>query len=418
MRKLLLISILTFFFSPVLMAASGPEALSFYQQEITSFPTQNDRASRLYAAALADGLETWAVQHEQQTSAQDALFMQARLLLRAQENGRALVTIFRLRRLFPGLDFNALLPLLNEASTSLHTQSRDEAANLFKTASVQESSTVPQREAQALYELSKLTGHTFYPAAVRAFENFFRQFPNYSGNNEVELWYGDLHRLNGNYLAAIFQYKKADELYPQSPYKAASLRLIGDIYADNLKDPGTALQIYTQVLRQFPNSSETGIVYKHMAILDENRKQYDSALINYDKAIELLGTDPAAYEAYRGKADVYIKTKNYEQAYDLLHKTAALFQADKEAASQAVLAAAKVAKNQLRSQTKYAQSLEKALLLHPAADQAPAWMYELGQTYEQTQPDKAKYTYKKLILKAPTGKYASKAQRRLTRLEK
>ena len=74
--------------------------------------------------------------------------------------------------------------------------------------------------------------------------------------DKVELWYGDLHRLNGNYLAAISQYKKAGELYPATPYKAASLRLIGDIYADNLKDTANATAYYTRVLREFPGSSE------------------------------------------------------------------------------------------------------------------------------------------------------------------
>ena len=416
MRNLLFISVCTVVFTPALYAAAAQDALHFYKQELTAFPAQSTRANRAYATALADGLETWVLLNEAQPAAQDALFMQARLLLRAQENGRAVVTLFKLRRLFPGLDSNALLPLLTEALPGLQTDSRTEATRLFKTDSIQGLTTAPEREAQALYELSKLTGAAFYPAATRAFESFFVRYPHYAGNNEVELWYGDLHRLNGNYLAAISQYKKADELYPQSPYKAASLRLIGDIYADNLKDPETALQIYTRVLRQFPGSSETGIVYKHMAILDENRKQYDSALINYDKAMELLATSPAAYEAYRGKADVYVKTKNYEEAYDLLHKTAALFQTDKEASSQAVLAAAKIAKTKLHDPQKYTQSLEKALVLNPAAASAPALMYELGQAYETTQPAKAKETYKKLILKAPTDKYAAKAQKRLARL--
>ncbi len=417
MRKLLLLSLIMAF-SPALYAASAQDALNFYKQEIKSFPTQNSRINRLYASALADGLETWALQNSTQPAAQDALFMQAKLLLRAQENGRAVVTLFKLHRLFPGLDVNALLPLLTEASPCLNVNSREEAARLFKTAPAGAATSAAEQEAQALYDLSKLTGSNFYPAAVRAFENFFTRYPDYEGNNEVELWYGDLHRLNDNYLAAILQYKKADDLYPQSPYKAASMRLIGDIYADNLKDSERALQIYTQVLRQFPDSSETGIVYKHMAILDENRKQYDSALINYDKAIELLATSPAAYEAYRGKADVFVKTKRYEDAYNLLHKTSALFQNDKEASSQAILTAAKIAKNRLHDPAKYAQSIEKALVLNPNTENAPSLMYELGQSYEETQPAKAKEVYRRLILKAPTDRYAAKAQKRLTRLEK
>ncbi len=417
MRRLLPVILFSIAFAPTAQAVATQDALNVYKQEITSFPAQDTRATRAYAAALANGLETWAAQNEQHPAFQDALFMQARLLLRAQENGPAVVTLFRLRHLFAGLNANALLPLLTEASQSLDSASREEAAALFKSAT--DGKETPQaREADALYALSKLSGRTFYPAAARAFENFFTRYPDYAGSNEVELWYGDLHRLNGNYLAAIFQYKKADELYPQSPYKAASMRLIGDIYADNLKDPEKALQIYTQVLRQFPNSAETGIVYKHMAILDENAKQYDSALINYDKAIELLAASPAAYEAYRGKADVFVKTNRYEDAYNLLHKTAALFQADKKEASQSLRYAAKIANKHLRDPQKYALSLEKALLVFPEDKDAPDLMYELGQTYEDKQPVKAKEIYKRLILKYPTHRRAARAQKRLTRLEK
>ena len=209
MRKLLLLSLIMAF-SPALYAASAQDALNFYTQEIKSFPTQNSRINRLYASALADGLETWALQNSTQPAAQDALFMQAKLLLRAQENGRAVVTLFKLHRLFPGLDVNALLPLLTEASPCLNVNSREEATRLFKTAPAGAATSAPEQEAQALYDLSKLTGSNFYPAAVRAFENFFTRYPDYEGNNEVELWYGDLHRLNDNYLAAILQYKKAD----------------------------------------------------------------------------------------------------------------------------------------------------------------------------------------------------------------
>ena len=261
-------------------------------------------------------------------------------------------------------------------------------------------------------------GDDFYPAAAQAFENFFVRHPFYERNNEVELWYGDLHRGNKNYLAAIAQYKKADALYPNSPYKAASLRLIGDIYADNLKNTAAATEAYTTVLRLYPNSSETGIVYKHMAILDENNKQYDSALINYDKAIELLGDSSAVYEAYRGKADVYTKTNQHENAYNVLHRAAELSNISKEQAADALAEAAKIAHKKLKDETKYVQSLDKAVLLAPNDPKTAQRMCEIGDSYtKQGKLTKAQEVYKKLILQFPTSKYASSAQGKLTRLQ-
>ena len=418
MQKLLLSLVIVGISVSFAQANPAQNTLDFYTQQASAFPAQNTRANRNYAAALAQGLDTWFFQNAANPAAHDALLMQTRLWLRAQENGQALVSLFKLRYLFPAASKQTLLPLMTQALPALDSDSRAEASRLFEQNTQAQNPTA--READALYAFSKLKGRSFYPAAAAAFESFFKRNPSYSGNNEVELWYGDLHRVNGNYLAAITQYKKADALYPNSPYKAASMRLIGDIYADNLKDTESALEIYTQVLRDFPQSPETGIVYKHMAILDENNKQYDSALINYDKAIELLGTSsPASYEAFRGKADVYVKTKNYNEAYTLLHKTAVLFQADAEKSSQALQAAAKIAQKDLRDPQKYIQSLEKSLVVSPTASTNSATLYNLGQAYEENaQTAQAKEVYRKLILRYPTDKYASKAQKRLTRLEK
>ena len=197
------------------------------------------------------------------------------------------------------------------------------------------------------------------------------------------------------------------------------MRLIGDIYADNLKDTANATAYYTRVLREFPGSSETGVVYKHMAILDENNKQFDSALINYDKSIELLGNTKAAYESYRGKADVYVKTKNYGEAYNTLLKTANVFSADEEKCTFSLLEAANVAKKRMHDQTKYMQALEKALVAHPAGPRAPQIMFDLASAYEQQgRNTQAIEIYKRLIINHPTNKLASRAQGRLNRLQK
>ena len=400
-------------------AASAQETLDFYKQELSSFPAKRNQQTRAYAQTLADGLETWVLQNEKQTSVQTALLLQARLLNQAQENGAAFVTLLQLRYLFPQTDMALLTPVLEETLSGLDKNSRDLASQLFTKGPSDKATNAEKKEAETLYAFSKLSGKNFYPAATRAFERFFVRYPNCAANNEAELWYGDLHRTNNNYLAAISQYKKADILYPNSPYKAASLRLIGDIYADNLKNTAAATEAYTTVLRLYPGSAETGIVYKHMAILDENNKQYDSALINYDKATELLGDAPSVYEAYRGKADVYVKTKQPDQAYQVLHQAAALANLPPEQSLEALQAAAQLARKQLKNDTKYIQSLEKAVLVAPVNEQKARVMYDLANAYEkQGKTTQAQEVYKKLILQFPPGKYASSAQSRLDRLNK
>lgn len=419
MHKITVFLTLSLLAAVSLHAAGASAGLDFYKKEISAFSLDNNRETRAYAKALADGLGTWARQNASSASVKDVLLMQARLYLRAEENGRAAVTLFKLRRGFPDADANLLTPLMAEAVQAVQSDHRDLAVKLFTAPLPETAQTAQDREAEALYALSKLSGRELYAPGTEAFEDFFARHPAYAGNDKVELWYGDFHRENGNYMAAVSQYKKAAELYPNTPYKAASLRLIGDIYADNLKNTAAATDAYTRVLREFAGSSETGVVYKHMAIMDENNKQYDGALINYGKAIELLGTSPAAYEAYRGQADVYVKMKNYTAAYDALHKTAAVFGADEEKSTSSLREAAKIAKKQLRDQTKYTQSLEKALLAHPAGPHAPQLMFDLGQAYETAGKNvQAAETYKKLIINYPTDKLASRAQGRLNKLMK
>ncbi len=421
MKKITLLSFVFLLLCPLgANAATAQAELNFYKNELSAFPTENTREYRLYAQTLAAGLDTWIYRHPTDASVQEALLMQARLYLRAQEPGAAVVSLFKLRREFPAVSLNAIKPLFVQAAQQgLNPNLEEQAVSLFSSPTPAQADTLQARQAEALYELSKLAGKTFYTPAQAAFENFLAQYPAYEKNNEVELWYGDLHRANGNYLAAISQYKKASELYENAPYKAASLRLIGDIYADNLKDTAAATDMYTRVLREFPNSSEIGTVYKHMAILDENNKQYDSALINYDKAIELLGTTPAAYEAYLGKADVLAKNKDFEGTFQLLTKTGELFATTPKKSAEAYQEAADIANRRLRDPVRYAQSLEKALLVYPSNPQAPELMYNLASSYEkQGKNAQAVATYKKLVLKYPADKYANRAQGRLNKLTK
>lgn len=419
MRNLLLTFAVLACAASCVCAADAAASLDFYKKQALTLPAEPGKEERAFAKTLADGLGTWVKQNLKQPAVKDALLLQARLYVRAEDNNRALVTLFKLRHMYPEMDLSVLNPLMADAVLAVNAKQRDQATALFTSTLSADEKTPAQRQAQALFALSKLSGRELYEPSAQAFEDFFSAYPDYESSDLVELWYGDLHRVNGNYLAAISQYKKAGELYPKTPYRAASLRLIGDIYADNLKDTANAMGTYTQVLREFPGSSETGIVYKHMAILDENNKQYDSALINYDKAIELLGTTPAAYEAYLGKADVYTKTKNFDAAYNTLHQTAQAFSANSAQSTEALLKAADLARKKMRDQNKYIQSMEKALLMHPKGPQAPQLMYDLGRAYEQQKRNaQAIEIYKKLIISHPTDKVASSAQSRLSRLEK
>ena len=398
-------------------AAPASNVLSFYKTQSESLPTATKSDERAYASALADNLGTWILQHPSDANAPQVLLTQARLYLLAQDRARAFIALLKVHKMYPQTNLSAQQTSILESLQAVNEPQRALGRQAFSTRPGTDT-TMAQREAEVLFSLSKLAGKTFYKPATETFESFFFRYPSYEKNDQVELWYGDLHRENNNYLAAISQYKKVAALYPNTPYRAASLRLIGDIYADQ-NDTANAMALYNQVLKEYPQSNEVGIVYKHMAILEENNKDYEPALIHYDKAIEALGTTPAAYEAYIGKADVYKKMKNFESAYASLQKTANAFIEDENKFMEPLLEAAQIAKRKLRDDVKYTQALEKALMVFPKGAKAPEVMYDLAQAYEQQgKSTQAINMYKKLVLTNPSGKYASKAQGRINKLGK
>ncbi|MBO4674863.1 MAG: tetratricopeptide repeat protein [Elusimicrobiaceae bacterium] len=393
--------------------------LAFYKQQADALTVASNRGQRAYAKTLADNLGTWAAQHLSDENAPQALLTQARLYGLAQEKANALITLLKVSKLYPQISLanqkntiQDLLQIVDEPARSA------DGLRAFNISAGADTAWV-DREAAVLFALSKLPGNTLYAPACDAFESFFLRYPTYGQNDQVELWYGDLHRENGNYLAALSQYQKVAALYPLTPYRAASLRLSGDIYADHLNDTNRARALYNQVLQTYPDSNETGIVYKHMAILEENERNYDAALSYYDKAIRTLGSSPAAFEAYTGKADVYKKKKDFDSAYRELQQASTVFAGYEKRRMQALSEASQIARKNLRDDIKYTQSLEKILVTAPNASNSDEIMYNLGQAYErQNRTAQAVEMYKKVVLRHPDGKYAARAQGRINKLQK
>ena len=393
--------------------------LAFYKQQADGLTAATNRNQRAYAKTLADNLGTWIAQHLEDENTPQVLLTQARLYTLAQEKANALIALLKVSKLYPQVSLanhkntiRDLLQIVDEPARST------DGMRAFSLSAGLESSWV-EREAAVLFALSKLPGSTLYAPAAAAFESFFVRYPAYGQNDQVELWYGDLHRENGNYLAALSQYQKVAALYPLTPYRAASLRLTGDIYADHLNDTNRARALYNQVLQTYPDSNETGIVYKHLAILEENERNYDAALSYYDKAIRTLGSSPAAFEAYTGKAGVYKKRKDFDSAYRELQQASMAFAGDEQRRTQALLEAAQIARRNLHDDIKYTQSLEKILVTAPNNPRNDEIMYELGQAYErQNRTAQAMEMYRKLVLRHPDGKYAARAQGRINKLGK
>lgn len=397
--------------------AANDATLSFYQKQ-SLMKGNTSREDRAFAAALARDTALWIAAHPQDPEVKTALLMQADYYLRAREEAKALVTLYQVRFYFPAAQDLTLLS--SNVELAMENLNRSQKAQALKILATDTSAlTAMQKQTVLLETLVKGKLEKIYEPVADLFEDFFTKNRDYAGNDKLTLLYGDWHRQNGNYNAAVLEYKKVNELFGDTPYKAASLRMAADVYGGDLEDYETAIALYNQVLKQYPDSAEKGIVYKHMAVMEENRKDYGAALAYYQKAISELGAKPAAYEAWTGKADVLIKNKDYQAAYDTQIKTAELFASNEEKYVNALTSAAETAHRRLKDPAQQAAALDKILLVYPQTRTAPEVMYDLGYALEkQGKNAQAVATYKRLIINYPTDHYAGRAQSRMSKLEK
>lgn len=416
MKKIVAIAMV--FFGGLSVWAGENAALNFYDR-ISGLSGTSYRQDRKFASALAREIAQWRKANETDSNADQALNMQANLHMRAAEYDRALLALYQLRYYFPqDANLESLSKQVDEAAETLNRSQKAEALKLL-VADTSSLKTLPQRKAELLTQLVQANLQDMYLPVCELFEEFLAQNTAYPQLDKMTLLYGDWHRQNGNYLAAVTQYRKVYELFPDTVYKAASLRMEADVYGNELKEQDRAAVLYKQILKTYPDTSERGIIYKHLAILEENRKNYTAALENYNQAISHLGAQPSAYEAWQGKTDVLLKLKQYRAAYDNLVKGADVFAGDENKYVSMLSRAAEIMAKYFENPALETAALDKILLAYPQTHQAPQFMYQAAQAYEkQEKKEQAIDLYKRLILQYPTDKYASRAQRRLNKLMK
>ncbi len=416
MKKIVVVTVLVAALCASAFAAQDA-TLNFYQRQAL-MRGSGARADRAFASALASEIKRWVIEHPQDEDLKTALLMLADYNLRAGNDAEALIALYQVRFYFPSEhDLTLLSSNVDQAMQNIDRGQKGQALKLLAVNT--DGMNRQQQQAALLETLVKGNLTDTYGPVNDLFNEFFIAYPDSALTDKMTLLQGDWHRQNGNFNAAILAYKKVNELFPNTVYKAASLRMTADVYAGDLEDYEAAATMYNQVLKQYPDSAETGVVYKHLAVMEENRKDYAAALAWYDKAINALASRPAAYEAWIGKAEVLQKNKDYQGSYRTLIQTADLFKGDEGKYVSALSKAAELAQRRLKNPSLRANALEQILAAYPATQHAPEVLYDLGYTYEQLGKNaQAEETYKRLIINYPTDKYASRAQSRLSRLEK
>lgn len=407
---------LTFCFCSLgLFAQTAVNELNFYKK-------QSQSEDKKLLMTIDRHLGEWIEKNYSLPGADDALLLRADIQVRTRQYPKAYVTLLRHKYEFPnssnGVQTKSLF------NTVIENMPKNERAALKKAYAVK---AVPKntddRMAQFLASITQLELNNAYNPVNEEYASFFARFPDYENKDKMELMLGDWERTNKNYQASVMQYQKVYDIYPSTKYKAASLRMLGDIYASELKDYDKAAYYYNNVLKNFPSSIEIGTTYHHIAIMNENQKVYTAAVENLTKASEIYLKDAQkekAYDAFLYKAELQNKKlKDYAGAVDTLNHTAELFKTDQNKFTECKAKAAEIYYSRLKDRYGELAAYESITANYPASEYAPKAAYRSGEIYESLgQTDKAKEVYQKLIINYPADNFATKAQKRIAKIEK
>jgi TolA-binding protein len=210
---------------------------------------------------------------------------------------------------------------------------------------------------------------------------------------------------------------KIAALYPASSQLANSKLLLAKIYADDLKQYNTAINIYQSVADKFPNSEWAAKSLQSMADIAQRQKQYMLALEVYDRIIKTYPADEFAYEAMTAKAKIYRKELDRpKKAINVYKQINTDFKGDKGV--DALMQAAEIAGSDLKDYNMQVSTYGVIAGSYPNHSNTPNVIYKMAYLYERQldNPEKAIALYKKVISRYKGNSAAVQAQKRLDKL--
>ncbi len=420
MKRIITLILFLFCLSP-LFAQSAEKELAFYKQQAIKADEgllKNTERKQLFSVLEWD-LNSWLERNYALPSAPEAMVLKAQIEYQANNYTAAYLTLLKYAYEFPSrqADKDLTAKIINE----FPNKQQEVLKKSLVTKSL--SPLAEDRLSLFLAQANKLNLKNSQEYLLREYSLFFNRFPAYENNDKVELLLGDLYRNNGNYSAALGKYNKVLEIYPSTKYKAASVRMMGDIYASELKNYNLAKEHYERVLAEFPNSVEIPTVYKHLAFLEAENKNYAAAVENAQKAYDeyLKDTQKAeAYDALIFKAEVEEKDlKNYNSAVKTLRTAAEIMPLQEQYFVGAKQKEANIQAKKLKDNYAECDVLEEIAVRFPNTEDGVQALYRAAELTEKFgDTEKAKGKYHQIILNRPQSKTAVKAQKRITSIEK
>ncbi len=411
MKKLITLTFVLFCLVP-LFAQSADKELEFYKNEINT-------ADKKQLPSLEWDLNSWLERNYSLPSAAEAMLQKAKVEYLARKYTPAYLTLLKYVYEFP----TKKLPkdLVNQVIAEFPNKQQIELMQALTPKNL------PQQTEDRLNMFfttaNKLNLKGSNEHLLKDYALFFARFPGYENRDKIELLLGDSYRNNGDYFAALSKYDKVWKIYPSTKYKAASLRMKGDIYASELKNREKARDYYKQVLNDFPNSVERSTTYKHLAFLEADDKNYETAVDYAQNAYTGYLKDGQKLEAYSAlmfRAEVQEKNlKNYNSAVETLKVAAELMPADEQYYVEAKQKEAQIQAKKLKDNYAERDVMEQIAARFPKTENGVEALFRSAELTEKFgDADKAKEKYNRVILNLPQSKTAIKAQKRVNSLDK
>ena len=221
--------VLTSFLSFTLcVCAQKPiDELSFYQK-------QAQEATKQTQQELINNLDLWLDLNASLPEASKALILKGNLEKNLRNYPESIITLLRYKYEFSNEQRTNVQSVLQDFEKDFPKNEQAVYKDLIKQRVPQ--ADLPKRLDTFLNLATKANLKGTYQPLVKEYNSFFKRFKDYGELDRMELMFGDLHRSNKNPYAALMQYQKVWEVYPDTKYKAAALRMQGDVYAGSLKD--------------------------------------------------------------------------------------------------------------------------------------------------------------------------------------
>jgi tol-pal system protein YbgF len=128
--------------------------------------------------------------------------------------------------------------------------------------------TMGGNERDAYRDAFELLKQRKYPAAVNAFNEVLRHFPQGQFTDNARYWLAEAYYVQRNYPAALAEFDRLVQLHPTSARVPAALLKIGDIQSEqDARDQ--ARNAYKQVISRFPGSTESQLAQKRLGKLQK-----------------------------------------------------------------------------------------------------------------------------------------------------